>query len=124
VHVEHARVRWRCTTCGSPRQAARQARLQHELTALVERGHALQTRCFANGNLQDLTHDVDRWIQNQEALLRKRLGSAWVSRVRTDSSSRSARYNADAALEASIASRTKALQQILADQTEAASSKL
>jgi hypothetical protein len=41
-----------------------------------------------------------------------------VRRVRTDVSSRSARYNADVALDASIAARTRALERILADRTE------
>jgi len=117
VHADRGRGRWHCRTCHRPREAARRARLQHELTAVIATGHALQARCFRGGDIQDLTHDVDRWIERQEALLRKRLGAAWVRRVRTDVSSRSARYNAGAALDVSIAARTKALERILADRT-------
>jgi len=117
VHADRGRWRWHCRTCHRPREAARRARLQHELTAVIATGHALQARCFRGGDSQDLTHDVDRWIERQEALLRKRLGAAWVRRVRTDVSSRSARYNAGAALDVSIAARTKALERILADRT-------
>jgi len=120
VSLEHGRWRWHCRTCGHPREAARRARLRHDLTVLVATGHALRARCFANDDLRDLNHDFERWVQTHEGVLRKRLGAASGSRVRPASRSRSARYNADAALDASIAARTKALERILAEQKEEA----
>jgi hypothetical protein len=118
---DHSGWGWRCRTCHHTRESARRRRLHDDLTAFINTGHSLRARCFTNEDLHDLTADVTRWIQRQDALLRKRLGKTWVRDVQASGglkaaeSSHGARSHAEATLGASVAARLTALERILSD---------